>query len=104
MASLKFGSQIGGFIDRNSKPVPVTPVTGPSGFKALIYQCILNVDWDGAHRAYGWERPGSTFVYQKNLLPWERWEFHHGHLQNARAKADNHWVGVFAATPGGPGR
>jgi hypothetical protein len=102
MASLKFGSTINGFTDRNGNPVPVTPVSGPSGFRALTYQCILNVDWDGAHRAYGWDRPDSpkqSFPHQKNLQPWERWDFHHGSLQNARAKKDNHWVGVFAATP-----
>ncbi|HEV3201825.1 MAG TPA: hypothetical protein VGZ73_28200 [Bryobacteraceae bacterium] len=35
------------------KSVPLTLVTGPDGFKAVAYRCILNEDNDGAPTCYG---------------------------------------------------
>src|SRR4051812_48955357 len=79
----------------NSLSLPPTPVTGPSGFSAIIYRCWLNVDWDGAHKCYGLDRPDEPpqrFPLQKNLEPWERVRYH-GSLNNARvgASPNNHW-------------
>lgn len=55
---ITFGSPIGGFTDYvPSHHISVTPVKGPKGFSAYTYQCWLNVDWDGAHKAYGLDRP-----------------------------------------------
>jgi hypothetical protein len=98
---LTIGRALPGFTGRG-KPrpsVPVIPVTGPAGFSALVYQCKLNVDWDGAPKAYGLDRPDTPhqeFPLQKGLNPYEV-PANNGSLQNARAVA-GHWVGVFAAT------
>ena len=43
--------------------VKVTEVTGgPKGFSALLYQCPMNVDWDGAPFAYGLDNPADASV------------------------------------------
>lgn len=95
-----FGKTLGGFIDRRgSVAIPVTQVSGPSGFSAFIYQCWLNVDYDGAHTAYGLDRPdvgSEKFPLQKNLKPLEAPP--HGSLRNARFKTTGHWVGLYSAT------
>src|SRR5262249_12532748 len=102
MAEIVFGEPLGGFTDRRKNVgIPVTPVRGPNGFSAYIYQCWLNVDWDGAHRAYGLDRRDDgkrTFPHQKNLTPLEGGA--HGSLLNARFESKGHWVGLFAATAG----
>lgn len=96
-----FGESLGGFTDRRKNVgIPVTPVRGPNGFSAYIYQCWLNVDYDGAHRAYGLDRDDvgkRTFPHQKNLDPLES-RAHHGSLMNARFETTGHWVGLFSAT------
>ncbi len=72
------------------------------GFSALVYKCRLNVDWDGAPKAYGLNRLDSTshkFPLQKNLNPWEV-PANNGSLADARADSDGHWVGVFSRTEG----
>jgi hypothetical protein len=83
-------------------PVPVVPVTGPNGFSALIYQCMLNVDWDGSPQAYGLDRPdiprGQQFPLQKGLQPHEV-PANNGSLLNAKSDDDHSWVGVFSRTP-----
>lgn len=109
---LAFGDPIAGFTGRGFKgarpAAPVTPVTGPQNFSALIYRCRLNVDWDGAPKAYGLNRAderkgvaGATreqlFPLQKNLAPFEN-PGDNGSLEDARADGDRHWVGVFSRT------
>jgi len=74
--------------DHYGNPVTVRRVTGPNSFIAYIYQCPLNVDWDGAARAYGVDRPG--FPLQTNLHPIETG------LGNAKG-SDGTWSGVFSA-------
>ena len=101
---LVFGGSLGGFTARShSLRIPPTRVSGPSGFSAFIYQCWLNVDWDGAHKCYGLNRPDTStkkFPLQKNLQPWERWDFHHGSLNNARVggKSANSWSSIVVKT------
>lgn len=94
--SLTFGKPLHGFDDRK-KSVNVYPVTGPGGFSAFIYKCVLNVDWDGAPHCYGLNRPG--FPEQTGLDPWES-RAHSGSLRNARRDADwsKDWVGVYNVT------
>jgi hypothetical protein len=101
---LDFGNPLAGFTGRNnSLSIPPTLVSGPGGFSAFIYQCWLNVDWDGAHKCYGLDRPDTTtqkFPLQKNLAPWERPGFHKGSLNNARVggKASNRWSSIVVRT------
>jgi hypothetical protein len=85
-----------GFHDRQ-KSVTVRNVTGPGGFSAFIYKCVLNVDWDGAPDCYGLNRPG--FPEQTGLDPWES-RRHSGSLANARRNAvwSEDWVGVYNVT------
>ncbi len=103
---LAFGSPQGGFTARaGSLRIAPTKVTGPSGFSAYIYQCWLNVDWDGAYQCYGLDRPDSSsqrFPLQKGLTPWERPNFHHGSLNNARVggSAANPWSSIVVRTRG----
>ncbi len=79
--------------DRNKKPVAVTKVTGPDDFSALIYQCPLNVDWDGAPRAYGINQTDAAkFPLQQKLTPFETG------LANARAGDGKTWSGVYSRT------
>jgi hypothetical protein len=93
---LTFGSPLGGFTARsNQLRIAPTRVTGPSGFSAFVYQCWLNVDWDGAHRCYGLDRPddgGRRFPLQKGLTPWEPG----GGIRNARVGANmgNRWSSI----------
>ena len=98
MSSIKFGNPLGGFHDYRNSSVSVTPATGPKGFTAYLYQCWLNVDWDGAHKAYGLDRrdaDGRTFPLQKGLSPLESGS--RGSLRNARRKEEPHdWVGLVA--------
>lgn len=100
---LVFGGSLGGFTARsNSLSIPPTRVDGPSGFSAFIYQCWLNVDWDGAPTCYGLDRPDDPpqkFPLQKNLQPWERSDFHNGSLNNARVGGNpsNHWSSLVIA-------
>jgi hypothetical protein len=101
---LVFGNALGGFSARaSSLRLSPTPVSGPSGFSAFIYQCWLNVDWDGAHTCYGLDRPDTRtqrFPLQKNLQPWERPDFHRGSLNNARVggKPSNPWSSIVVKT------
>ena len=103
---LVFGDPIGGFTARsNSLSIAPTRVSGPSGFSAFIYQCWLNVDWDGAHQCYGLDRPDTPtqkFPLQKSLQPWERPDFHRGSLNNARVggKPSNPWSSIVVRTRG----
>lgn len=96
---LVFGTPIRGFMDRNKSPVRVTPVKGPQNFRALIYNCPLNIDWDGSPTAYGLNRKDDgehVFPLQKNLTPLE--SRRNGSLEDARANGDRHWVGVASMT------
>ena len=48
-------SRVGNFTSAFVSVVKVTEVKGgPSNFLALVYQCKMNVDWDGSPYAYGW--------------------------------------------------
>ena len=97
MASITFGTPLQGFTDRRKGSLTVTPVQGPNNFSAYIYQCWLNVDWDGAHNAYGLDRPDDgarTYPLQKALAPREA----NGHLANARRGGVGEWVGLVAKT------
>src|SRR5215471_8290496 len=102
--ALAFGNPLGGFTARaNSLHIAPTRVTGPSGFSAFVYQCWLNVDWDGAHMCYGLDRPDTAtqkFPLQKNLTPWERPDYHHGGLNNARlgGSSSNPWSSIVVKT------
>ncbi len=101
---LVFGGSLTGFTARSkSLSIPPTRVSGPSGFSAFIYQCWLNVDWDGAHKCYGLDRPDTPpqrFPLQKNLQPWERPDFHRGSLNNARVGGSpaNPWSSIVVRT------
>jgi hypothetical protein len=97
--ALAFGKPMHGFHDRK-KAVTVRSVTGPDGFSAFIYKCVLNVDWDGAPNCYGLDRPG--FPEQTGLDPWES-KKHHGSLSNGRTNADwgKEWCAVFNTTKSG---
>jgi hypothetical protein len=103
---LVFGSPLGGFVARSNKlRIAPTRVTGPSGFSAFVYQCWLNVDWDGASQCYGLDRddtPTQKFPWQKNLTPWERLDFHSGSLNNARLGGSraNRWSSIVVRTKG----
>jgi hypothetical protein len=94
--ALTFGKLLHGFHDRN-KSVTVQPVTGPGGFSAFVYKCVLNVDWDGAPDCYGLNRPG--IAGQTGLDPRESPK-HSGSLSNARRDSDwsEDWVGIFNVT------
>jgi hypothetical protein len=96
---IKFGKPITGFVNYRGKDLSVTPVTGPKGFSAYIYQCWLNVDWDGAHNAYGLDRDDEgprKFPLQKKITPLESGK--RGSLMNARRGTTADWVGLYAAT------
>jgi hypothetical protein len=94
--ALTLGKPLHGFRDRK-KSLTVRSVTGPGGFSAFIYNCVLNVDWDGAPNCYGLDRPGVSD--QTGLDPWESRK-HHGSLANARRNADwsKDWVAVYNVT------
>lgn len=91
--------------------VEVTKVHGgpaQSPFLALVYQCPLIEDIDGAPRAYGWDRPGHPL--QQHLHPYENGSPHHPSQQVGLANAadpwqalwhNNHfaWAGLYSATP-----
>jgi hypothetical protein len=102
---LVFGSPLPGFSAPSGRlSIPPTRVTGPYGFSAFIYQCWLNVDWDGAHMCYGLDRPDTAaqkFPLQKNLTPWERPD-RHGGLNNARLNHNraNRWSSIVVKTRG----
>lgn len=99
MAYLNFKKPLTGFTAfREQLFIPPIEVSGPSGFSAFIYQCYLNVDWDGSHRAYGLDRPdegANKFPYQKNLTPHESgtrlWS-------SGRHRQKDYWVGLVAKT------
>ncbi|MBZ5687460.1 MAG: hypothetical protein LAP86_20775 [Acidobacteriia bacterium] len=93
---LDFAKPLQGFHDKK-KSVRVHPVTGPGGFLAFVYTCMLNVDWDGAPDCYGLDRPG--FPEQTGLTPWESSK-RVGSLSNARRDSDwsKDWVGVYNVT------
>jgi hypothetical protein len=97
-----FGKAITGFDDRTGTPRKVYPVTGPNHCSAYVYQCWLNVDWDGAWTAYGLNRPDTkdqSFPEQKNLSPLEGGAT--GSLKNARRGGTGDWVGIYATTRAG---
>jgi len=79
-------------MDRNENDVTISKVVGPYGGPALVYQCKLNVDWDGSAKGYGVDKPGSAI--QKNLTG----NAHEVGLANAKHKKTHEWVGVFSAT------
>jgi hypothetical protein len=55
---IRFDKVRGSFTSAFVKVVKVTKVSGgQSGFSALVYQCKMNVDWDGAPTAYGMDNP-----------------------------------------------
>jgi hypothetical protein len=86
---LQFQS-VDGLKDRNENPVRLTKISWAYGPPALLYQCPLNVDWDGSAKAYGVNRPGKEFPLQKDLDP------HETGLGNARG-GDGTWAGVYSA-------
>jgi hypothetical protein len=97
-----FGKAITRFDDRTGTPRKVYPVTGPNHFSAYVYQCWLNVDWDGAWTAYGLNRSDTkdqSFPEQKNLSPLEGGAT--GSLKNARRGGTGDWVGIYATTRAG---
>ncbi|HEY2410773.1 MAG TPA: hypothetical protein VGI40_00940 [Pirellulaceae bacterium] len=79
-------------------------------FEAWVYQAKFVEDFDGAARAYGWDRPDSSFKYaepnlQKNLQPLESRHGQQAGLANAASPYTNlwyghdfRWVGVYSAT------
>ncbi len=121
--------KVGNFTSAFVKTVTVTEVGGgPSDFVALVYQCKMNVDWDGAPFAYGRDNPrdakppglvwdSKTQTYQRNgrvdhfqrdLKPIE-YRGLAGSLRDATDNKKDHglfidhdfkWVGVVSATPG----
>jgi hypothetical protein len=95
MALLTFGRPLSGFTAfKGQLFIPPIQVTGPAGFAAFIYQCYINVDWDGGHRAYGLDRPGAAFPHQKSLDPNEKgvrlWT-------SGRHQQLDTWVGIYSA-------
>src|ERR1051325_569169 len=55
--------------------VSISRVTGPDGFNAIVYQCILNEDNDGAPTCYGPDgispAPIEPLRYATNHTNWE---------------------------------
>jgi hypothetical protein len=98
MAHLTFAKALSGFTAfKRQLFIPPIQVTGPAGFSAFIYECYINVDWDGAHRAYGLDRPdepGNTFPYQKGLEPHEKGE---RLWTSGRHQQNDYWVGIYSA-------
>jgi hypothetical protein len=86
--------EAGTVLDHYGKVVKVTKLISPYGIHALIYQCPLNVDWDGTKDAYGVDRPDQAaqkFPLQKGLKPRENG------LKNAMGSKGT-WAGVFSCT------
>jgi hypothetical protein len=97
-SKLVFGPPIGGFTDRKKNAMTATLVNGPPGVTAFIYQCPLNVDRDGAPRAYGLDNDGSTL--QVGLRPLESNGPRVMGLSNARQALNwsLKWVGIHSVT------
>ena len=85
-----------GVKDHYERAVTVTSVTSPYRIKALIYQCPLNVDWDGSARAYGVDRPDAPpqkFPLQKGLNAHEKGQ--DGLFKSGKG-GDGTWSGVYS--------
>ena len=54
---IEFHKVVGNFTSAFVPVVKVTEVSGTKGFSALVYQCKMNVDRDGAPTAYGFDNP-----------------------------------------------
>ncbi|HEY7392138.1 MAG TPA: hypothetical protein VH640_26705 [Bryobacteraceae bacterium] len=66
------------FVDQNGRPVAVYELSGRMGFHGFVYQCRLNLDYDGAPKAYGYNNPAAKNSagrpnLQKDLDPLENW-------------------------------
>jgi len=75
---LKINEVDANFVDQNGRPVTVYEVSGRMGFHGFVYQCTLNLDYDGAPKAYGYNNPAAKNSagrpnLQKNLDPLENW-------------------------------
>ena len=66
------------FADQDGRTVTVYEVSGRMGFHGFVYQTRLNLDYDGAPKAYGYNNPAAKNSagrpnLQKNLDPLENW-------------------------------
>lgn len=72
--------------------VPVVKVTEVSGgknaFSALVYQCKMNVDWDGSPWAYGRDNPRDARPPQ---LVWDKREEKDGGQKYVRERKEDHF-------------
>jgi hypothetical protein len=88
-------SSAGTLFDRYGHKVPVIKINSPWRIPMLMYQCPLNVDWDGSATGYGVDRADTAtqkFPLQKGLTP------HETGMANAKNKKTHTWAGVYSAT------
>ena len=69
----------GNFVDRFNRVSVYQVSGGGTAFCAFVYQCKLNLDLDGARRAYGYDNPAAKNSagmpnLQKRLDPLESWQ------------------------------
>ncbi len=87
-----------GFIDVNTSSVSVFAVTDRmKEFSAFAYMCLLNLDYDGAPNAYGFNNPAKGSI-QKNLDPLE--SFHKGEKGRSEANSQLSGLGNACGDPG----
>jgi hypothetical protein len=91
------------FADQYGRPIAVYEVSGRMGFHAFVYQCILNLDRDGAPKTYGYDNPAVKNSaggpnLQKNLDPLENW--HKGAPGLTAAQSEKAGLGNACGDPG----
>jgi hypothetical protein len=100
---LKINQVSANFIDALKRPIAVYEVSGRMGFHAFVYKCILNLDSDGAPKAYGYDNPAAKNSaggpnLQKNLDPLENW--HKGEMGLTAAQSEKAGLGNACGDPG----
>jgi hypothetical protein len=91
------------FVDLNEQPVALYEASGGTGFRAFVYQCRLNLDFDGAPKAYGYDNPAAKNSaggpnLQRNLDPLESW--HKGWKGVSKADSQKSGLGNACGDPG----
>jgi hypothetical protein len=91
------------FVDQNGRPVAVYELSGRMGFHGFVYQCILNLDYDGAPKAYGYNNPATKNSagrpnLQRNLDPLET--VHKGWKGVSTADSQKSGLGNACGHPG----
>ena len=93
----------GNFADRYKSVVVWEVSGGPGDFLAMVYQCRLNLDIDGAPSTYGLDNPAALNSkgqpnLQKNLEPLENW--HKGEKGVTRQTSQMVGLGNACGNPG----